>query len=152
MNTCLYAIGVDISSLCPLCHQEPETIIHALHDCMVVKPIWNQLGRGQSDQAFYGSELPEWLEINGKESHTYPSNQIPWRYVFLLAIWIIWLKRNQLIFQNKGTHSTAVVEIKKRAMEYFLCKLGPIPTSGSANMLVRWERPGQGKLKLNMDG
>ena len=37
-------------------------------------------------------------------------------------------------------------------MEYFLCGLGPIPTSGSANMLVRWERPGQGKLKLNTDG
>ena len=37
-------------------------------------------------------------------------------------------------------------------MEYFLCGLGPIPTSGSTNMLVRWERPGQGKLKLNTDG
>ncbi|KAL0009356.1 hypothetical protein SO802_010858 [Lithocarpus litseifolius] len=63
-----------------------------------------------------------------------------------------WLKRNQLIFQNKGTHSTAIVEIRKRAMEYFLCGLGPSPTSRSANMLVRWERPGQGKLKLNTDG
>ena len=37
-------------------------------------------------------------------------------------------------------------------MEYFLCGLGPIPTSGSTNMLVSWERPGQGKQKLNTDG
>ena len=86
VNTCLNARGVDISSICPLCHPEPETIIHDLCDCMVVKPIWNPLGRGQSDQTFYGSELPEWLEINGKENHTYPPNLVPWRYVFLLAI------------------------------------------------------------------
>lgn len=37
-------------------------------------------------------------------------------------------------------------------MEYVLCGLGPNPATKSANMLVRWERPGQGKLKLNTDG
>ena len=46
----------------------------------------------------------------------------------------------------------AAIEIRKRAMEYFLCGLGSIPTSRSTNKLVRWERPEQGKLKLNTDG
>ena len=64
VNTCPFARGVNISNLCPLCHQAPATIIHALRDCMMVKQIWDHLGRGQSATAFYESELLDWLESN----------------------------------------------------------------------------------------
>ena len=75
----------------PLCQQASETIIHALHDCAVVRPMWTQLGKETSDPLFYGCDLLDWLENNGKANYAPPPNQIPWRHVFLFAIWSIYL-------------------------------------------------------------
>ena len=49
VKTCLYARGVDTDVTYPLCQQALEMIIHALHDCAVINPIWYQLGKGPSD-------------------------------------------------------------------------------------------------------
>ena len=45
VNHCLMARGVQVEAVCPRCHTEAESILHALRDCPVSKRIWLQLGR-----------------------------------------------------------------------------------------------------------
>ena len=133
-------MGID--TYCPLCQQAVETIIHALCDCTVVKPIWHQLNAEAFYSFFFKSELLEWLEKNGRENIVIPQSPIPWRYTFLFAIWVIWLKRN---------HSAAA-EIRHRTLEFYLYGLGPRNSPKLIKKHIRWERPIQGWMKLNTDG
>lgn len=152
MKTCLYVRGVDTDVTCPLCQQAPKTIIHALRGCAVINLNWYQLGRGPSDSLFYGSDLLEWLEINGKANSIIFPNQISWKYIFLFAVCTIWLKRNLVVFNNKNPHSTIVVKIRNKASEYVLCALCPKNMIRLVDRLKRWERLRNGWRKLNTDG
>ena len=37
--SCLVRGGVEVDELCPICHREPELIIHAIRDCAWVKGV-----------------------------------------------------------------------------------------------------------------
>lgn len=39
VNDCLIARSVNIDPFCPLCRKEPETIMHALQDCDLVRTV-----------------------------------------------------------------------------------------------------------------
>ena len=52
---------------CPLCHSEPETILHRLRDCGTSKQIWERLGVRQNSN-FYEGNLGHWLEYNSKSN------------------------------------------------------------------------------------
>nr|POF16994.1 putative ribonuclease h protein [Quercus suber] len=47
---------------CPLCHSSNESIVHALKDCAMVKPIWFQLGAHDIDNLFFDRGINEWLK------------------------------------------------------------------------------------------
>ena len=40
VKDCLVRRGMLENGVCPLCGRNPETIIHALRDCMYIKPVW----------------------------------------------------------------------------------------------------------------
>ena len=40
VKECLANRGIPLETTCPLCHTEAESILHALRDCSLVKPIW----------------------------------------------------------------------------------------------------------------
>ena len=79
--------GMLVDDACPLCGRAPETIIHALRDCMSIKPVWIQLGVRWADRRFWTDELHEWLEFNGKKRELsrglcFPlENYFPFRYL-----------------------------------------------------------------------
>ena len=88
---------------------------------------------------FYGSDLLEWLEINGKANSVISPNQIPWKYIFLFAVWTIWLKRNLVVFHNKKPYSMTAEKIRNKASEYVLCALCPKNVIRPVDRLIRWE-------------
>ena len=45
--------GMGEDDCCLICHVEPETILHALRDCIRVKAVWGQLGIGVQDRDFW---------------------------------------------------------------------------------------------------
>lgn len=66
-----------------------------------------------------------------------PPKQIPWQYVFLFDIWLIWLKRILTVFRNKATQLTLGIEIMNKSSEYVLCALSPKNPPRQINKLVR---------------
>ena len=94
----------------------------------------------------------EWLEKNGRENHAIPQSPISWRYTFLFAIWVIWLKSNSWVFQNKKSHHSEAAEIRHRTLEFYLCGLSPRNPPRLIEKHIRCERPNQGWMKLNTDG
>ncbi|XP_075671161.1 uncharacterized protein LOC142640761 [Castanea sativa] len=111
VKACLAARGICLDVICPLCLQQPETIMHALRDC-----------------------------------------QLPWKFVFLFAIWSIWLKRNLLVFQNKSAHHSLIPEILSKSSEFFHCTLSPRNAPRMTTKFIKWEKPASGWVKLNTDG
>ena len=48
---------MDIPFLCPVCNNEPETILHALRDCPKAQSLWNSLSLLFQCNLFYGLQL-----------------------------------------------------------------------------------------------
>ncbi|KAL0015031.1 hypothetical protein SO802_002100 [Lithocarpus litseifolius] len=64
VGTILAKRGMDIPFLCPMCNNEPETIIHALRDCPKAQSVWNSLSPLFQGNLFYGLQLVDWLNLN----------------------------------------------------------------------------------------
>ena len=91
-----------VDARCPRCPKETETITHALRNCDLVRPVWNELGAVGFDREFFVSDLENWLATNGKAGKVTDENQPPWKIIFSFAVWIIWKNRNQYVFNNKA--------------------------------------------------
>ena len=77
VKSCLDRRGMSLDTACPLCHQATESIIHALRDCPMVRPIWIQLGKEASDSAFYSGDFESWLATTGRTITSISLNQPP---------------------------------------------------------------------------
>ena len=115
--------GMSLNTACPLCHQATKSIIHALRDCPMARPIWTQLGKKAFDCAFYSGDFESWLATNGRTITSISLNQPPWMYVFLFAIWYIWLRRNAAVFKNGPSHGNLAADIVSKSLEYVHCGL-----------------------------
>ena len=98
VKVCLERRGVVQDNLCPICHNGSETILRALHDCLHLKPVWNELGITSMNHGFWRSDLQTWLSFNGKETRSLLNSNPPWKLVFPFAVWSIWKSRNSFFF------------------------------------------------------
>lgn len=152
VKACLDSRGICLDITCPLCLQQPETIMHAPRDCQVIKAIWFQLGRDRLDDKFFVSDSEDWLADNGMFNYPYSPNQPPWKFVFLFAISSIWLKRNLLVFYNKSAHHSLIPEILSKSSEFFHCTMSPRNAPRMTTKLIKWEKPASEWVKLNTVG
>ena len=147
VKACLAERGMSTNMLCPLCGLEVETIAHALRDCRTVREVWFELGVARNDREFFNEELKVWLTKNAKATHP-----LHWDTTFLLAIWILWQRRNLVLFQNKPVSQNTHVEIIQRAREFIYCGINAVTDHRRVLKAIRWERPNGGWIKLNTDG
>ena len=152
VRDCLQARGLQVDNICPHCHNRPESIIHALRDCHVLKTIWHQLGISCLDISFFSANMQDWLMSNCKDKGVRSSGQAPWNQIFMFAIWTIWKGRNQLVFENKNLKSSMAKDIFYQALEYFHCAGKLLVSIRKILKQVCWEKPCSGWLKLNTDG
>ena len=71
VKSCFNARRVPTNPFCPLCHKEPETIIHSLRDCDFIKKVWLALGIQATNLGFFKPHLNLWLSENAKSSTIY---------------------------------------------------------------------------------
>nr|XP_023896924.1 uncharacterized protein LOC112008814 [Quercus suber] len=147
VKACLAERGMSINMLCPLCVLEVETIAHALRDCRLVREVWFNLGVARNDMEFFNEELEIWMTKNAKVT-----SPLHWDTVFLFAIWILWQKRNLVLFQKKPVSLNTHIEIIQRAREFIHCGINTVTEHRQILRAIRWERPNRGWVKLNTDG
>ena len=69
--------------LCPLCKNELESLLHALCDCSLVRPLWLNIGSSLPPEFFSSLNLKEWLKKWSNSSLvTSFHSSILWKDVF----------------------------------------------------------------------
>eukprot|EP00253_Pinus_taeda_P006554 PITA_06554 len=114
---------------CHLCCSEEESTEHQFLTCNVTKDFWHNISlHNPSLKAWQGPNIMEaWSLL-----HTGKSNNMP-----LLVCWVIWIARNQVIFQNKAPHWPVI--LRHTIADYEL-----LPEANPKNT-IRTNRP------LNLD-
>ena len=152
VKVCLVKRGVVVDDLCPICQRKPESIIHAIRDCVWVKTIWIQLEVSISNQVFWTSNLQDWIILNGKASSSCDRGNLPWKSIFSFAMYDIWKNRNMVVFNRRVPNQNLSKEIMNQSLEFFYCVQSPRSPSLKALRAIQWEKPPTGWKKLNTNG
>ena len=123
-----------------------------MHDCPLVRNIWQQLGVSPADPSFFTESLEDWLTSNCEADSKFDEGQPQWHQVFLFAIWLIWKNRNQFIFKGRSQYPNLAKEIKARTLEYMHCACNFTATKKWVLRRFRWEKLDTGWMKLNTNG
>ena len=141
---CLAKRGIVVDEVCPICQREPETILHALRDCLRAKQVWIQLGVKETNREFWRSNLQEWLQANGKVSSNYIQGKPPWRITFNFGVWSLWKSRNLYVFKRKSPNPSLPSNIYNQTLEFLYYVCSPRNPVQKINRQIRWEKPPAG--------
>ena len=144
--------GMSVDTDCPLCNIAVESVAHAFRDCHIVKAVCYQLGVCQSNSNFFTQDLRNWLKSNATAKSNESHRGLHWNILFPFAIWLIWKHRNQVVFKNRGANPALANMIIMQATKFFHCVSDQRNNRRLVIKQVRWERPGEGWLKLNTNG
>lgn len=104
----LYARGIGDTDTCPICHQRAETIIHVLRDCVWNREVWTHL----LPQFYSLTEYPSWIARILHKEYGRDSQHGEWKHVFRETVYMIWYRRKNMIFGNKGVVTAPDVFVK----------------------------------------
>ena len=77
---------------------------------------------------------------------------IPWKVLFPLGVWHLWLHRNQFIFKTGKVDRLWFKKSIKDCIEFFSVGLNAKMHKAKSVVVVGWEKPPVGWAKLNSDG
>ncbi|GJW37589.1 RNA-directed DNA polymerase, eukaryota, reverse transcriptase zinc-binding domain protein [Tanacetum coccineum] len=92
--------GIDVDSLlCPICHEDVETVNHLFFTCDLAKDLWALLARWWELDIPFCTSISEWFEWLDSLSISHKAR------VFIEGVggtllWSIWSFRNRLVFSN----------------------------------------------------
>ncbi|XP_040996051.1 uncharacterized protein LOC121242225 [Juglans microcarpa x Juglans regia] len=130
----------------PICHLCPESIEHALWECSSAQDVWGQSSRKLQKTKLQSQTFKQLLES------LFELLEDEVMIEFAIIAWMIWKRRNDLIFNNTFTHLNSLTQqakvfIKELSQLQHATKF-PTPDLGRSS---QWEAPPRGKLKLNWD-
>ncbi|KAG6635874.1 hypothetical protein CIPAW_11G073400 [Carya illinoinensis] len=132
--------------VCPICKLQPETIEHALWECPSAQDVWSQCGKKLQKTNLFFKSFRALLE-SLLESH-----EEEYMLEFALTVWLIWKRRNDLVFNNQFPHPSSITQaIKSLTADLHQSQQPAQAASTHSNAKAQWEAPLQGKLKLNWD-
>ena len=137
--------GLDLETLCPMCHRLDEDCGHIFLKCKFAKSVWREANlesvRGVLLECANASQMLEAL-LNLDENT---------RLLSITLLWKIWNVRNSV---NDGDHPPVPAVVVSSAFQYFadfisyLCRPHAVP----APTPDRWIQPPVDFLKINIDG
>ncbi|GKU94254.1 hypothetical protein SLEP1_g7776 [Rubroshorea leprosula] len=147
----LFNWGIVDSNICPRCHQAPETINHIFRDCFFAKLLWYLLTPNTINTRYQNLDFDGWLYAHS--THSNLSDYRKWSTSFSYIIWSLWYFRNQLVHERKK-FSIAMARdfILKKINEYNQLHPASSITKSLSVVLVSWNPPPAGFIKLNTDG
>ncbi|KAK9034202.1 hypothetical protein V6N11_050376 [Hibiscus sabdariffa] len=130
------------SSLCPVCNEADESILHVLQDCCVASAIWQCLVPSSLLPEFYESNLQAWIINNVCSRLLHPEGDIPWSYLFLSSLWQIWKSRNDLVFNNVAHPTNAILGRAITWTRYYsdICQQNNV-TAPNCGSTIPWKQP-----------
>ncbi|KAM6583826.1 hypothetical protein CsatB_010828 [Cannabis sativa] len=152
-NNCLPTVvqlrtkRVDVSPLCPICHIEQETILHALVTCREVSKCWDRVGIGTSVAP--GAGFFDWC------SAVFCNKPAAVICRVVAVCWAVWGARNNLVWNKKPFIFEDVVAYAFRYLDQW--KAAQISSDSSwpiltaADVSEQWTPPNGTSVKINVD-
>ena len=138
--------GVQLNPLCPICHQEPETIMHALLLC----------GNVNYHLANYNLDLAKWAAGSLANVILTNSPLLSKAQVSTLAtvLWTIWKQQNAKVWNGRNLPPLVAVQQSFNFVSAWnlVRDNHPLDNPTKPSIPCRWSRPRLGHLKCNIDG
>ena len=106
--------GLNLSPTFPICTKGNESIEHMLRGCKSTVELWQKLEFPYCLVDSFKKPVAEWLQVNYKilvhkafgrygicsQGICSKFLGIPWRIIFIISIWQIWIHRNEFAFRT----------------------------------------------------
>lgn len=99
---------MQLSSRCPFCKLQEETINHLFVSCVVVEKIWQYIWKDSMVGSVENTNRWEIIEHKGKQIWT-TVGEIYWDSLFHANVWGIWMERNQRQFEEWERSTTQII-------------------------------------------
>lgn len=122
-----------------------ETISHLFVECNLARDCWNYLN-GPIILNNYSS-FTDWVEINLRIFYKDQS------CLFIVICWMIWLARNDVIWNSRFTTGRIIVEKDKHYLRNWkeIVENVDLNSRPGSNFVEKWVKPEAGWLKINTD-
>ena len=139
-------------SFCTICHQENELVDHLLRRCNVAQDLWRKLKVPHELLFTFDQPIEKWLELNCSTRAVSDHLGIPWKIVFPMGIWQLWLARNKFQFRTGVVDNLIQMKCIKESAKFFAIGAKDRCNKMKKVIQVAWEKPPLGWMKLNNDG
>ena len=143
--------GLSLNPLCTLCHKSNESIDHLHRGYAVGQKFWQSLKVPHCLMESFNQTVGVWIEANCKAGVVSNFMGIPWKILFLMGIWK-WLHGNNFVFKTRIIDRSIHVQCIKSRAEFFSIGTKCKTIRPKNIVLVSWEKPPEGWMKLNTDG
>jgi hypothetical protein len=137
--------GVELDTLCPMCHRLDEDCGHIFLKCRFAKSVWREANlESIREELLHCTDALQTVDALLKLDENS-------RLLSITLLWKIWSARNSV---NVGDKSPGPAAVASTAIQYtseftsYLCEKPDV----SVPPTVRWTQPPEDFLKINIDG
>ncbi|KAM6588282.1 hypothetical protein CsatA_010887 [Cannabis sativa] len=139
---------VAVSTLCPLCQEQDESILHILVTCRVTRKCWDRVGIGTVTPA--GTNFFDWCTTVFSVAAADLCCNVA------TVCWAIWGARNELVWKRKSFNPIDIVAFANRYLDQWRCAQSSDmesswPLLRARDVVERWTAPHGNSVKLNVD-
>ncbi|KAF7812710.1 RNA-directed DNA polymerase [Senna tora] len=145
----------DKDAHCNWCSLHEETTLHVLRDCYHAVKIWRDLVHPSKMTLFFSTDFNAWINLN-RSSNLSKVSGVDWIQIWSVGMWMLWFWRNKASFKEGFSRPPFA---HRRVMDY-VTEINnakyifdtPRVQVLLQEVLVAWEKPREGWIKINSDG
>jgi ribonuclease HI len=135
-------------SYCPICLREPETVEHALWECLAAADVWSCGPVRLQKSKVHGGSFIHLFEDIWRRCNKYELE------LFVITARRIWLRRNTIVHGGEMTHPLQVTREATTSLDDYQRANAHMSTEDEAGGNIvekRWAPPRGFSLKINFD-
>ena len=96
--------------------------------------------------------IGKWFESNCRSEASSLFFSIPWKILFPMGVWHLWLHRNNYVFKSGKVEHSWFKKCIRESAEFYAIGFNAKAKRSKAVIPVGWSKPHEGWTKLNTDG
>ena len=144
--------GLNLDPICNLCNKEMESVEHLVRGCEMAKDFWQELKVPYCVKDTFNLPIGKWLESNCRSEAISFFMGIPWKILFPIGVWHLWLHRNNFVFKSGKVERSWFKKCIRESVEFYAIGFNAKAERWKAVILVAWLKPHEGWTKLNTNG
>ena len=143
--------GLNLDPICSLCNKEMESVEHLVRSCEVAKDFWQEVKVSYCMKDTFNLPIGKWLESNSHSEASSLFISIPWKILFPMGVWHLWLHRNNHVFKSGKVERSWFKKCIKESAEFYAIGFNAKAERNKVLVPVGWSKPHKGWAKLNTD-